>query len=274
MASTSTEVLVTSESKINSSCLPTSVRKASTADHSSSVTRCFSITWCKAASASGKTFCSLSLLTLVESTLVSPFPPCPHVPLWLRTFDTSNTVFWSMLHNLCISRCAKRGHLRGPARCSIRLPLPTSSSLRPFARDAPRLQCVGGDAVTPDGGEEVGVDLGGERDAVLAVLSHPLVRAVPGHRDPLETGGGRSLPRLPLLLVHAGDEFGDGHEGLDGDRREHVSDALGLWVVVHAGHLLPELRPGQDARQYVEHDGEARALRAAQRQHAALESLF
>jgi hypothetical protein len=53
------------------------VRKASTADHSSSVTRCFSITPCKAASASGNTSCSLSLLTFVEFTPIISFPALP-----------------------------------------------------------------------------------------------------------------------------------------------------------------------------------------------------
>src|SRR3712207_8732194 len=43
------------------------------------------------------------------------------------------------------------------------------------------------DAVTLGGGEKVCVDLVGERDTLLAVPGHPLVSAVPWHRDPLET---------------------------------------------------------------------------------------
>jgi hypothetical protein len=53
-----------------------------------------------------------------------------------------------------------------------------------------------------------------------------------------------------------------------------VPDALGLRVVVHTGHLRSKLRPSQDARQYVQHDGEARTLRSAQGQNAPLEGLF
>src|SRR5215216_3364322 len=161
--------------------------------------------------------------------------------------------------------------LSGSANGSVRLLVPAHSSLRTFAS---RLQSLGGDAVTLGGGEKVGVDLVRERDAALAVHGHPLVRAVSWHRDTLETGGWRPLSRLLFLLVHAREELGHGHKGLDGDRREHVPDALGLWVVVHAGHLRPELRPGQDARQYVEHDGQARTLRAAQWQDAPLEGLL
>src|SRR5215213_2768456 len=238
MASTSTEVLVTSESRINSSCLPTSVRKASTADHSFSVTRCFSITWCKAAIASGKTFCSLSLLIFVESTLVPPFPPAP-----TRHYGYAGLIrpipFLVYLHNVYISRYAKRGHLWGPARRSIRLPLRTSSSLRPFAGGASRLQCLGGDTVTLGDGEEVGVDLVRERDAVLAMHGHPLVRAVPRHRDPLEAGCGRPLSRLLLLLIHAGEKFRHGKNGFAENRRKHLPAALGWGLFVHTGHLRP-----------------------------------
>src|SRR3712207_9579759 len=90
------------------------------------------------------------------------------------------------------------------------------------------------DAVTLGGGEKVCVDLVGERDTLLAVPGHPLVSAVPWHRDPLETWRGGSLSRLPLLLVHSREELGHGHEGLDGDRREQMPDPLGLRVVVHA----------------------------------------
>src|SRR5215211_719803 len=76
-----------------------------------------------------------------------------------------------------------------------------ASSLRPFPGVASRLQGLGGDAVMHTSSEEVIVDLSRERDAVLAVHGRPLVRPAPGHRDPLETGCGRSLPRLPLFLV-------------------------------------------------------------------------
>src|SRR5215208_6400663 len=160
---------------------------------------------------------------------------------------------------------AWRSSLCGGARRSIRQLLPALSRLRPFTQNESRLQCRVGYIVTLGGGEEVSVDLGREWDAVLAMCSHPLVRAVPWHRDSLESGCWRPLPRLQLLLVHAREELGHGHEGLDGDRREHMPDALWLWVVIHAGHLRAKLRPCQNARQYVQHDGQARTFWSSQR---------
>ena len=93
MASTSTEVLVTSESRMNSSCLPTSVRKRAPPSTPLRSPGDFSITsciarWHPAGSASASRYPPSSPSA---TAAISPFPALPLRAIMACPFDPSNT---------------------------------------------------------------------------------------------------------------------------------------------------------------------------------------